>query len=163
MAPHTRSAVALVLAVLGCTGPETAAIPILCSEIAPTEPGASPIAAGDPLELVVVFDSVPAGPGGVRLRVDGLAQPGLVHFTAPPPTAAAAGMTLDVPARYHGCAAGAPFGFELRAPHPPGSKAWVRVSTDRVVRLRVHAGAHAADPVVAAPGESALGAWDAGT
>ena len=65
-------------------------------------------------------------------------------------------MTLDVPARYHGCAALAPVGLELRAPFPPRGKAWVRVSTDRPVRLRLRASA----PVLTRPGKSALASWD---
>ena len=122
-------------------------------------PAAEPGAA-DTLEVVLVFDALPRGSGGLRLRVDGLAEPGLVAFEAPRPGAAAAGLSLEAPARYHGCAAAASRGIELRAPVPPRAKAWLRVSTDRPVRVRVSDAQRRLGPVVVNAGGSALVPWE---
>ena len=152
------AAAGLLLAPLACARPELPSGPITCAAVRPSGRDAPEVRADDPLEVYVVFDSVPAEAGGVRLRVDGLGQGGIVNFGEPTPTAA--GMTLDVPARYHGCAALAPVGLELRAPFPPRGKAWVRVSTDRPVRLHLRAGERASAPVLTRPGKSALASWD---
>lgn len=175
--PHRTGALATLIAVVGCAQPLERVIAVTCSEIAPlgaeagaASPGevpaesalAPPLAIGpdDVLELVVVLDSVPAGPGSVRVRVDGLAEPGLVKFFMPPPTAAAAGMALTPPATFQGCAGVAPTGLELRAPVAPRGKAWVRVSTDRPVRVRPRILGRAAEPVMVMPGTSEVVGWE---
>jgi hypothetical protein len=68
-------------------------------------------------------------------------------------------MALAAPPRYGGCAALAPHGLQLSALRAPRGKAWVRVSTDRPVRLRVAGGAWTLAPVVVTPGASALAPW----
>lgn len=157
-----RAAVSLLVlaAAPGCARPEPPEVAVACSSVRPTG-AAAEVRAVDPLELFVVFDSVPgAQSGGVRLRVDPLGEAEFVRFAQRTPTAAAAGMTLRVPARYHGCAGTAPWGLELRAPFPPRGKAWVRVATDRPVRLHVRVGGRTLAPALTRPGSSALHAWD---
>jgi hypothetical protein len=151
---------ALLLALGACAPPTVADVPVSCAAFALTDSQTTEPTAGDTLELVVVFDSLPRGSGGLRLRVDGLAEPGMITFAAPRPGSAAAGMTLTVPARYHGCAAMAPDGLQLGASYPPREKAWVRVSTDRPVRLRIAGGERTLGPLITRPGESLLARWD---
>ena len=165
-----------MLTLIGCARPLENAIAVSCTEITPQAAAqAAPLPGGEPgegelapalavgpediLELFVVLDSVPAGPGSVRVRVDALGEPGLVTFFMPPPTAAAAGMALQPPATFQGCAAVAPVGIELRAPEAPRSKVWVRVSTDRPVRVRPRVPNRRAEPVVVMPGTSAVVGW----
>lgn len=180
--PAPRRRAQLALTALGftcaaCAGPAAPAVSVACSEIrpagapavqpAPPNPAASPglapplaVKAEDVLELVVVLDSVPAGPGSVLVRVDGLEEPGIVRFTMPPPTAAAAGMTLAPPPVFQGCAGIAPVGLELRAPRAPRSKAWIRASTDRVVRVRLRVGNRSTEePLLIEPGTSGIVRW----
>ncbi len=159
------------LALAGCARDPEQAVPVTCSEIhaagAPSAPAPGPggppalgVGPEDILEIVVVLDSVPPGPGSVRVRVDGLAEPGVVAFFMPPPTAAAAGMTLQPPPTFQGCAAAAPAGFELHAPAAPRAKAWVRVSSDRPVRVRPRAAGRAiAKPLLLTPGTSGVVGW----
>ena len=107
----------LMLTLIGCTQQIENAIPVSCTEITPQGfgraaplPGGGPVEGGlapplaigpeDTLELVVVLDSVPEGPGSVLVRVDALDEPGLVTFFMPPSTAAAAGMALQPPATF---------------------------------------------------------------
>jgi hypothetical protein len=149
-----------LLALVGCAPTTAADVPVGCAAFRLTADTATEPTASDTLELVVVFDSLPRGSGGLRLRVDALAEAGMVTFAAPRPGSAAAGMSLQVPARYHGCAAMAPDGLELRASYPPREKAWVRVSTDRPVRLRIAGGDRTLTPSVTRPGESALVRWN---
>ena len=166
----------LVLTLIGCNQPIENAIPVSCTEITPQGfgtaaplPGGGPVEGGlappltvgpeDTLELVVVLDSVPDGPGSVLVRVDALDEPGLVTFFMPPPTAAAAGMALQPPATFQGCAAVEPLGLELRAPEAPRSKAWIRVSTDRPVRVRPRVPNRRVEPVMVVPGTSEVVAW----
>ena len=171
---------ATAMAALACGRAPEVAVPVTCSEIhpvgasapaapAPTPPegatgGRAPtlaVGADDVLELVVMLDSVPAGPGSVRVRVDGLAEPGIVKFFMPPPTAAAAGMALAPPARFQGCATIAAAGIELRAPVAPRAKAWVRVSSDRPVRVRPRvAGRRTEAPLLLTPGTSGIVGWE---
>ncbi len=96
----------------------------------------------------------------IEHAVNTVIQQGTVGSTQIARRDSAAGMTLDVPARYHGCAALAPVELELRAPFPPRGKAWVRVSTDRPVRLHLRTGERASAPVLTRPGKSALASWD---
>jgi hypothetical protein len=157
---------ALACALDGCARPEPASVDVACAAFAlpggsadgadgaAREPGA-----GDTLEVVVVFDSLPRGSGGVRVRVDSLAEGGMVSFLAPRPGSAAAGMALATPPRYGGCAALAPHGLQLSAARAPRGKAWVRISTDRPVRLRVAGGEQTLAAVVVTPGASALAPW----
>jgi hypothetical protein len=177
-APSSRSlALLAALMAAACTRTPQVAVPVTCMEIhAPggppppaPEPGAPagglapPLAVSpdDVLELVVVLDSVPPGPGTVRVRVDALADPGIVNFFMPPPTAGAAGMALAPPATFQGCASVAPVGFELRAPVAPRAKAWVRVSSDRPVRVRPRvAGRGSQAPLVITPGTSGIVGWE---
>jgi hypothetical protein len=156
------SLAALLLALAACAPTSGAEVAATCVSFALTDAPTSEPSARDTLELVVVFDSLPRGSGGLRLRVDRLAEPGMVSFAAPKPGSAAAGMSLQVPARYHGCAAMSPHGLELRSPYPPREKAWVRVSTDRPVRLRIAGGERTIGPLITRPGESALVPWSAG-
>lgn len=175
---HAAALTTLLLTLLGCTRPLESAIAVSCTEIipqgsgpatptigaSPDEMGLAPsleVGAQDVLELVVVLDAVPEGPGSVLVRVDPLAEPGLVEFFMPPPTAAAAGMALQPPATFQGCAAVAPVGIELRAPEAPRSKAWIRVSTDRAVRVRPRVPNRRVEPVVIVPGTSEVVSWDA--
>jgi hypothetical protein len=119
------------------------------------------VALEDTLELVVVLDSVPPGAGTVRVRVDGLAEPGLVQFFMPPATAAAAGMALTPPASFQGCASIAAAGIELRAPAAPRAKAWVRVTSDRPVRVRPRiSGRRSQAPLVLEAGTSGIVGWE---
>lgn len=157
--PRRIAALVAVLTVCACGSAEEPMIPVACTETTPTT--RPTVAATDTLDLFVVLDSVPSGAGSVRLRVDGLAQPGIVNFFLPPPTAAAAGMALQPPETFAGCAATAPAGLELRAPRAPRGKAWVRVSTDRPVRVHPLAAGRRAAPAVVSPGESAIVGWDA--
>jgi hypothetical protein len=157
---------ALGCALGGCTGPQPASVDVACAAFAlpggsadGTEATAREPGAGDTLEVVVVFDSLPRGSGGVRVRVDSLAEGGMVSFLAPRPGSAAAGMALATPPRYDGCAALAPDGLQLSASHAPRRKAWVRISTDRPVRLRVAGGRQTLPPLVVTPGASALAPW----
>jgi hypothetical protein len=176
----TRSARALLvvtaIAALACDRAPEIAVPVTCSEMHPVgaaapapQPGgatgglAPALAVGpdDVLELIVMLDSVPPGPGSVRVRVDGLAEPGIVRFFMPPPTATAAGMALAPPARFQGCATIAAAGIELRAPVAPRAKAWVRVSSDRPVRVRPRvAGRRTEAPLVLTPGTSGTVGWE---
>jgi len=134
---------------------------VVCTEISPVGGGGATVRPEDVLELVVVLDSVPAGPGSVRVRVDGLAESGVVQFFMPPLTAAAAGMALAPPATFRGCAALAPAGLELRAPVAPRAKAWVRVSSDRAVRVRPRVAGRRSDaPVLITPGTSGIVGWE---
>ena len=166
--PATRFREDFHLQVIAHAGPTTEITPQAAGPAQPPpggEPGGRGLAPAltvgpeDILELVVVLDSVPAGPGSVRVRVDGLGEPGLVTFFMPPPTAAAAGMALQPPATFQGCAAVAPAGIELRAPEAPRSKVWVRVSSDRPVRVRPRVPNRSAELVVVMPGTSEVVGW----
>lgn len=165
------------IALAGCAGAPDQVVPVTCASIRPaaTPAGAAapgpqpegsltpPLAVGpdDVLELVVVLDSVPDGPGSVRVRVDGLAEPGVIAFFMPPPTAAAAGMALAPPASFTGCAAIAAAGLELHAPAAPRAKAWVRVSSDRPVRVRSRVAGRRTGPLlVIKPGSSGMVSWE---
>ena len=134
---------------------------------APADTAASgataPVGPTDTLDLLVILDSVPPGPGSVRLRVDGLAEPGIVRFFQPPATAAAAAMALTPLPSFQGCAPVAATGLQLRAPRAPHGKAWVRVSTDRTVRLRVTilGGRPTTQPALVDPGASGVARWSA--
>jgi hypothetical protein len=150
---------AALLLACGPPAPEASELGATCAAITPTGAASAEATIRDTLELIVLLDSVPTGAGGVRLRVDGLAEAGLVTFTAPTPASAGAGITVVVPAAYHGCAGPAPHGLELAAPYAPRGKAWVRVSTDRTVRMRVRAGSHPVRVALADPGQSALVEW----
>jgi hypothetical protein len=166
VARRVAAVAGLACALGGCARPEPASVDVACAafalpggsagagDAAAREPGA-----GDTLEVVIVFDSLPRASGGVRVRVDSLAEGGMVSFLAPHPGSAAAGMALATPPRYGGCAALAPHGLQLSASHPPRGKAWVRVSTDRPVRLRVAGGGRTLAPVLVTPGASALAPW----
>lgn len=163
VAPRALAALG-ALALSGCARAPEQAVSVVCSEIQPAggAPGAPAPAVGpdDVLEVVVALDSVPAGPGSVRVRVDGLADPGLVAFFMPPPTAASAAMTLQPPPTFQGCVAVAPAGFELQAPSAPRAKAWVRVSSDRPVRVRPRVEGRAVDePLLLEPGTSGVVGW----
>jgi hypothetical protein len=172
---------ATAIAALACSRAPEVAVPVTCAEIhpvgepaaadaptPPVEPGAGgglapalAVGPGDVLELIVMLDSVPPGPGSVRVRVDGLAEPGLVRFVLPPATATAAGMALAPPVRFQGCATVAAAGIELRAPFAPRAKAWVRVSSDRPVRVRPRvAGRRTEAPLLLNPGTSGIVGWD---
>lgn len=168
--PGTRracvyAAALVVAAALGaCARAPEVAVPVLCSEVLPAggtaATGDAPsLGVDDVLDLVVALDSVPPGPGRVLVRVDGLAEAGLVRFLLPPAAAAAVGMTLQPPPSFHGCGALGPVGFELRAPSAPRAKAWVRVSSDRPVRVRPRVAGRASEPVLVAPGASAVVEW----
>lgn len=143
-------------------GADTAAAPPGAATAAATPPAAAALP-GDTLELLVRLDEVPPGGGSVRVRVDPLAEPGVVTFTDAPPTAVAAAMALAPPPLFQGCAAAAPTGMELRAPAAPRGRAWVRISSDRPVRVRVVAGATSGGPAVVAPGASATVDWEEGS
>jgi hypothetical protein len=79
----------------------------------------------------------------------------------PPATAAAAGMALAPPATFQGCAAIAAAGIELRAPVAPRARAWVRVSSDRPVRVRPRvAGRRSESPLLLLPGASGIVGWE---
>ena len=172
--PFRIAALATLLLLLGCGDALDRAIAVSCTEVVPAGSGPAILAdsvagalapglavgANDTLDLFVVLDSVPPGPGSVRVRVDGLSEPGLVKFFMPPPTAAAGGMALQPPATFTGCAAIAPVGLELRAPWAPRAKAWVRISSDRPVRVRPRVTGRAAAPVVVMPGGSAIVGWE---
>ena len=115
----------------------------------------------DVLELIVVIDSVPSGPGQVMVRVDRLDEPGVVKFFMPPPTAAAAGMTLAPPPVFQGCAAISAPGLELHSPAAPRGRAWVRASTNRAVRVRLHIGSRKTEePLLIDPGTSGIVRWE---
>jgi hypothetical protein len=115
----------------------------------------------DVLELVVVIDSVPSGPGQVMVRIDRLDEPGVVKFFMPPPTAAAAGMALAPPPVFQGCAAISAPGIELHAAVAPRGKAWVRASTNRAVRVRLHiASRKSQEPLLIDPGTSGIVRWE---
>ena len=173
--PARSLAFVALLAAAACGRVSEAAVPVRCTEIqAASSPVAAPgapagglapplaVSPDDTLELVVMIDSVPPGPGTIRVRVDGLGEPGLVQFVMPPPTAAAAGMALAPPATFQGCATVAAAGIELRAPAAPRSKAWVRVSAERAVRVRPRiAGRRSQAPLVLAPGTSGIVGWEA--
>lgn len=106
--PSRARALAALLVLIGCGQPIDQAIAVVCSEIARAGSGAAAptdsaggtlapalaIGPADTLALFIVLDSVPPGPGSVRVRVDRLEEPGIVKFFMPPPTAAAAGMAL---------------------------------------------------------------------
>ena len=106
--PSRARALAALLVLIGCGQPIDQAIAVVCSEIARAGSGAAAptdsaggtlapalaIGPADTLALFIVLDSVPPGPGSVRVRVDRLGEPGIVKFFMPPPTAAAAGMAL---------------------------------------------------------------------
>ena len=172
--PVGALALASLLLLAACGQPLDRAIEVTCSEIAPAAASGAPAPApgdsalapplavtpDDTLDLFVTLDSVPPGPGSVRIRVDGLAEPGLVKFFMPPPTAAAAGMALQPPATFGGCAAVAPAGLGLHAPWAPRAKAWVRVSTDRPVRVQPRIPGRRADPVIVMPKASAIVGWE---
>jgi hypothetical protein len=150
-------ATAGVAGMTACARPPERAIAVACRSVATS---AAAAVATDTLELIITVDSVPPGPGVVLVRVDPLSEPGVVTFSAPPPTAAAAGMALAPPPRFQGCAAIAPGGLELRAALAPRAKAWVRVSSDRVVRVRAVVGGRASDaPALVAPGSSGTVGW----
>lgn len=176
--------VLLLAGAFGCARAGEASIEVACTEIAlrggtrldstagaPAATGADQaesdggsaaapaLGVDDPLELVVRIDSVPPGPGSLLIRVDGLADPGVVAFSLPPMTAAAAAMALTAAPRFQGCAAMAAEGIELRAPVAPLGKAWVRVSTDRPVRVRAIAAGRSAEALVVLPGSSGTVAW----
>lgn len=185
-----RAALAAALAALGaCARATSTAIPVRCSEILPiaaaaadssasalpargagapdstATAGLAPALGVEPdqvLDLIVVLDSVPPGPGSVLVRVDRLDERGLVEFFMPPPTAAAAGMTLEPPPTFQGCAVIAAAGLELRAPFAPRAKAWVRASTDRAVRVRLRVGRRTTEePLLIDPGTSGIIHWEA--
>jgi hypothetical protein len=70
-------------------------------------------------------------------------------------------MALAPPVRFQGCATIAAAGIELRAPVAPRAKAWVRVSSDRPVRVRARAaGRRAEEPLLITPGTSGIVGWE---
>jgi hypothetical protein len=70
-------------------------------------------------------------------------------------------MALAPPVRFQGCATVAAAGIELRAPFAPRAKAWVRVSSDRPVRVRPRvAGRRTEAPLLLNPGTSGIVGWD---
>ena len=162
---------AVVLVLIGCVPVAPEPVSVACAEIqpaaadAPGSEGDTAIAAAtvgpaDTLDLFVILDSVPPGPGSVGLWVNGLAEPGIVRFFQPPATA----MALTPLPSFQGCAPAAARGTSAaRGPLAPHGKAWVRVSTDRTVRLRVtiQGGRPTTQPALVDPGASGVARWSA--
>lgn len=131
-----RSLVAATLLAACTSVPDL--VPVTCAATTLPADG-PPVAPADTLDLVIHLDRSPKG--AVLVRVDPLDEDGVVTFQGtPPPTAAAVAMALTLSGTFQGCVAPAAPGFVLRAPEAPREKAWVRVSSDRPVRVEVRTG-----------------------
>jgi len=157
----------LLLSVLttSCSTTRPPDLPVLCREI---PWGSEPVGGvdADTRRIIVHVDSIPRGGGGEALiRVDYLGA-GHVSFEAPPPpTAAAVSAAFTLTGIFHGCFAEAPAAIFIRTPAAPRKKAWLRISSDRTVGVRVETGAPGprstvvSDWIVVAPGDSGRGSW----
>ena len=91
----------------------------------------------DTLEVVVTLDPLQEGRRGtVLVRVDPLAE-GFVTFNPPDPNGSAAALAVTPAGRFVGCVAFGVAEFRLTTPAVLARHAWLRVTTDRVVRVRV--------------------------
>jgi hypothetical protein len=109
---------------------------------APSPAGTAPFGRapeGDTVEIRLTLDRASSSEGGrVMVRVDPLAEPGAVAFTADvPPTSVAVSATVTTSGVFHGCLGAAPVAFDLVVPAVPKGRVWVRVSSDRPVLLKV--------------------------
>jgi hypothetical protein len=115
---------------------------------------------------VHVGEPPPSGVLRLMVRADPLSEPGAVSFAeGTPSTAAAVALALTERAVFHGCLGEAPTAFRLRASSAPRSRAWLRVSTDRPVSVRLTVGEQGVDrrsvSIPVAPGTSAEASWRA--
>jgi len=102
-----------------------------------------------------------ASRGKVLVRVDGLGD-GFVTFQDPDPSAAAAALAVTPAGRFVGCAGFSVAAFRLRTPARLARKAWLRVSTERTVKLTLTAedgSSLSSGETVVAPGASAVASW----
>lgn len=161
---------ALLIAALvtGC-GSEPAAVAVECAVETLGPAGSAdprgPRTASDTIDVLLHVGAAPPS-GSVRLmvRVDPLSEPGAVTFGAGTPgTAAAVAVALTERAVFHGCLGEAPSGFRLTASAAPRGRAWLRVSADRPVAVRLTVGEEDAGGraavVSVGPGGSAATSW----
>ncbi|MDZ7781070.1 MAG: hypothetical protein U5R14_14205 [Gemmatimonadota bacterium] len=108
----------------------------------------------------------PLGPGAdlrAMVRVDPLDEIGTVEFSGSvPPSTAAVSATLIPGDAFYGCLGEAPERVRLRAPRTPHGRAWIRVSADRPVTVRLHPNHRPPDSaptLTVLPGTSAETRW----
>ena len=127
--------------------------------------GTGVAAPGEPLEVRIVLDSVPEEAGGrVLIRVDAL-RDGSIVIRDPDPTAAAVALAVTPAGRFQGCITSGATTVRLQAAAHHLSKAWLRVTADRVTRVRLeHALGSELETVeaVVPPGESGVATWQTG-
>jgi hypothetical protein len=145
------------------TSPPT--LPVLCREI-PWESETEADAGADTLRIIVHVDSIPRDAFGEALvRVDPLGAGHVAFESPPPPTAAAVSATFTLTGVFHGCFAEDPAAVFVRTPAAPQGKAWLRISADRTVSVRVETGEPGPRSkvvsgwIVVEPGESGRGRW----
>ncbi|MGD2068822.1 MAG: hypothetical protein PVI57_09150 [Gemmatimonadota bacterium] len=162
-----RSAPFVLAVVLAGCGPTPDDAPsLLCTALVAPADAPDPVLPTDTLDLVLSFPTRPGEPLDVLVRVDSVASEGIVLFPAgPPATVAAAGATLTTRAIWTVCVSSAPRALVFRrADTVPPTKAWLRASTDRPVRVVVQTGVGEGATrdrlLTVSPGRSSRGRWE---
>lgn len=123
------------------------ALLLLGACIEPGEPFSPPVACSttgaeggrDTLDVTVTLDPLEdVRRGEILVRIDPLAD-AFVTFQPPDPTGSAAALAVTPAGRFVGCVGFAVGGFALRTPASYARHAWLRVASDRPVRVRVQA------------------------
>ena len=155
----------LLAVMVACGLGDPVMMPVSCETLVSPPGEAVPADVDDLLVILLHIDSIPRS-GEVLVRVDPLDEVGAVSFvTAPPPTAGAVSLATTTSGLFQGCFSEAPAGFVLRTPVAPRDKAWLRVSSDRTVSVRVETGepgpaaVRASHLLTVEPGSSGRTSW----
>lgn len=166
---QTGPALALALAVVlgGCEESVTDHPGLSCTVLVAPPAAPDPVTEHDSLDVIVALPER-SEPVEALVRVDPVAEEGVVVFPADaPPTAAAVGATLTIRAVYTVCVSSAPRAIVFRGDAPLHGKVWIRVSSDRPVRTVIRVGAPDAPPLgpplVVTPGSSGRMRWSPGS